>query len=262
MKVFGACAEAGVNKIIFKSSTAVYGAHSRNPGFLKEQHPLNGSRSYGTTRDLVEIEAFCNGFQAQYPQVALTILRFANIVGPTADTAITRYLREYLSPTLLGFDPMMQFIHEDDVVSALVSVVAGRYPGVFNLAAEDLMPLSKMLGLAGKPKVPIFHLFAYWGYGMVGGRGLRLSQHVPLELDYIRYRWVGDLARMRNKLNFEPTYTAEEALQEFASQRRKNRYMPEAITRAYDVDRLKGIIERRRGRAQERTDEDQGGETT
>jgi UDP-glucose 4-epimerase len=259
LKVFGACAEAGVRKIVFKSSTAVYGAHPRNPAFLREQHPLSGSRAYGSTRDLVEIEAFCNGFQRQSPQVALTILRFSNIVGPTADTAMTRYLSEPLPLTLLGFDPMMQLIHEDDAVNALAVVADSHNPGVFNIAAHDLVPFSKVMGLVGKPRLPVFHLFAYWGYRMVGGRGLRLSRHVPIELDYIRYRWVGDLKRMRDILNFEPTYTAEEALQEFANQSRAKRYMPETFTRAYDVDRLKEIIERRRGRSQDPRDEDLGG---
>ena len=245
MKVFGACVEAGVRKIIFKSSTAVYGAAPQNQAFLTEDHPLRGSRSYGSTRDLVEIEAFCNGFRRQSPQVQLTILRFANVLGPTVDTPLVRYLKAPLSPSLLGFDPMVQMIHEDDVVDALLKAGAGDYPGVFNVATEDLMPLTKVMGLAGQLRVPVFHLFAYWGYGAMGGKGLRLSQHVPIELDYIRYRWVGDLQRMREILNFEPTHMAEETLRQFAEQRKAKSYIPEVITRAYDKDRLREIIERR-----------------
>ena len=70
-------------------------------------------------RDLIEIEAFCNGFRGQYPDITLTILRFPSIVGPTADTPMTRFLRSQLTPSLMGFDPLMQLIHEDDVVEAL-----------------------------------------------------------------------------------------------------------------------------------------------
>ncbi len=245
MKVFGACAEAGVKKIIFKSSIAVYGALPQNPAFLTEQSPLSGSRAYGSTRDLVEIEAFCNGFRRQYPHVRLTILRFANILGPTVDSPLARYLNGPFSPSLLGFDPMMQLIHEDDVVEALEHVGTGEYPGVFNVAAEDLMPLTKILSLSQQPRLPVFHLFAYWGYGMMGGRGLRISRHVPIELDYIRFRWVGDLKAMHEILKFHPKHTAEDTLRQFAEKRRSPRYVPEAISRTYDIDRMRKIIERR-----------------
>jgi hypothetical protein len=141
---------------------------------------------------------------------------------------------------------MMQLIHEDDAVDALVDAANGDFHGVFNVAAPDLMPLSKIMGLVGKPRLPIFHLIAYWGYGMAGGKGLRLTRHVPIELDYIRYRWVGDLQRMREIMNFQPEYTAEDILREFTEKRHVKGYVPDTITRAYDVDRLREIIDRRK----------------
>ena len=123
MKVFGACAQAGVRKVILKSSTAIYGASAANPAFLTEGYPLNGSRRTGTLRHLLEIEAFCNGFRGQAPGMTVTTLRFANIVGPTADTPMTRFLSTPATPRLLGFDPMLQVIHEDDVIGALAHAV-------------------------------------------------------------------------------------------------------------------------------------------
>jgi UDP-glucose 4-epimerase len=246
MKVLGACAESNVAKIILMSSTAVYGAKAKNPAYLVEDTSLGGSRSFGSIRDLIEIEAFCNGFRVQAPEKVLTILRYANIIGPQVESPMTRFLREPLSPSLLGFDPMMQLIHEDDVVDSMMHVVESDYSGTFNIAAKDVLPLSKVMGLAGKVRIPVFHLFAYWGYSMMGGSGLRLSRHIPIELDYIRYRWVGDLQKMEEVLQFEPAIAAEDALREYGEQYRKKHYMPEAISRAYDVDRLKRVIESRR----------------
>jgi UDP-glucose 4-epimerase len=251
MKVLGACAEAGVRKVVLKSSTAVYGANPTNSAYLNEQHPLQGSRAYGYTRDMVEIESFCNGFQRQMPGLILTTLRFPSIVGPTVDTPMTRFLREPWTPILLGFDPLMQVIHERDVVDALVHAVINEVPGVFNVAAEGVLPLTKLMRLAGKFPIPMFHLFAYWGTSVMGGRGLRATHYVPIELDYIRYPWVGDLTRMQEKLCFFPRYTAEETLREFAGQQRLRRYMPESAALAYDEERLRDTIERRR-RSRER----------
>ncbi len=256
MKLFAACVEAGVRKIVLKSSTAVYGANGENSAFLKEETPLNGSRAYGYTRDMVEIEAFCNGFRRQSPETTLTILRFPSIVGPEVDTPMTRFLRETWTPVLLGFDPMMQVIHEEDVVAALVHAVLEDAPGVFNVAAEGVVPLTKLMALAGKLAVPVFHPFAYWGASILGSSGLRMTGHVPIELDYIRYPWVGDLRRMREELLFAPVYTAEEALREFAGKQRVQRYRPEkgvsfgahalAGGLPYDEERLRDTIERRR----------------
>jgi len=253
-KLLEACVEAGVRKVVLKSSTAVYGARPDNPAFLRESRTLRGSKRSGIIRDLVEIETFCAGFRHRHPDLLLTVLRFANIVGPTADTPLTRLLANPTAPTLLGFDPMMQIIHEDDVVEALVHAVIHDAPGVFNVAAEDAMPLSKIRGLAGKPLLPLPHLLAYWGPRLPGGRR-RAARHWPLEPDYLRYPWVADLSRMRDELGFAPRYTAEETLREFAERQRLPPYGGGPATLARDEERLRRTLARRRqARAQAAAD--------
>ena len=246
MKVLGACAEAGVEKVVLKSSMAVYGADPGNPAYMDEQSPLQGSRSYGYTRDLVEIEAFCNGFRRQVPEITLTILRFSSIVGPKADTPLTRFLKQPLAPVLMGFDPLMQVIHERDVVDALVHAMIEDVPGVFNVAADGVMPLRRMLGLAAKFPFPVLHPFAYLGTDVLTSVGVPASRYFPMELDYLRYPWVGDVEKMKNEFGFVPRYTAEEALREFAGEQRVKRYAPDAAALAYDEERLRDTIERRR----------------
>ncbi|OGO36291.1 MAG: hypothetical protein A2W35_18020 [Chloroflexi bacterium RBG_16_57_11] len=245
MKVLGACAEAGVRKVVLKSSLSIYGANPSNPSFITEQQPPQTGRSYGTTRNLVEIEAFCNGFRRQVPEMVMTILRFASIIGPQADTPMTRFLKQPMAPVLLGFDPLMQVIHEKDVVEALVYAIQNDVPGVFNVAAEGILPLSRLVALASKLPIPVFHLFAYLGADVMGMAGVSAGRHWPIEIDYLRYPWVGDLTKMREDLGFVPSYTAEEALREFAGEQRLRRYMPESAALAYDEERLRDTIERR-----------------
>lgn len=240
MKLLGMCAEGGVRKVVLKSSTMIYGAQPTNSMFLREDHPLNGNKSYGYIRDLVEMEAFCNGFRGQVPDMVITSLRFAHIVGPKADTPLTRFLREEEAFVLLGFDPLMQVIHEQDVVRALVHALDVDAPGAFNVAAEGTMPLWKLMGLAGKLAAPIFHPIAYGSVSLLGPR------YAPIDLDYLRYVCIGDTTNMRTALQFDPQYTAEEALREFASQQRLRRYMPESVARTLDEERLRDTIERRR----------------
>lgn len=221
----------------------MYGAEPMNSAFLCEEHTLNGKRSSGTVRDLVEVESFINGFRGQVPSsMMVTVLRFAHIVGPKCDTPMTRFLREEMAPVLMGFDPMMQVIHEDDVVGAIVHVVDRDVPGTFNVAAEHGAPLFKLMGLAGKLPIPILHPLAYLGASMLG------PSIAPIDLNYLRYPCVGDLRKMREELEFTPQYTSEETLREFAAQQRLRQYVPESAALAFDEARLRDTIERRRAR--------------
>ncbi|MGD2039407.1 MAG: NAD-dependent epimerase/dehydratase family protein [Anaerolineae bacterium] len=250
-KLLGACASAGVRKVVLKSSTVVYGARPTNSAFLAEDHALRGSRRYGYIRDWVEIETFCNGYRHRVPELALTILRFANIVGPTASTPMTCFLSSARAPSLMGFDPMLQVIHEEDVVEALLHTLDNDIPGVFNVAAHDPLPLSKMRGIVGKPPLAVYHSVADWGTAILGTIRLQLQDYLPLEPSYLRYPWVADLTRMRDDLGFVPRYTAVEALREFAARLRLGRYRTGDNQLAKDEDQLREVIARRQ-RARDR----------
>jgi UDP-glucose 4-epimerase len=240
MKVLSACAEASVKRIVLKSSTLIYGAGPGNSAFLREDHPLNAKRNFGMLRDLIEIENFCTGFRSQSPEVQLTLLRFANIIGPTVDSPLTRFLRDDTAPMLLGFDPVIQVIHEEDVVSALVHAVIYDVPGVYNVAAQGAMPLFKLMGLAGKLPVPVLHPIAYLGESFLG------PQFTPIDFDYFRYSCVGDLQRMREDLEFKPTYLAEDAVRDFVAQRKRKAAAPALTPQEAEEERLRAIIERRK----------------
>ena len=93
-------------------------------------------------------------------------------------------------------------------------------PGAFNIAAEGVLPLSQLVALAGKFPIPVFHLFAYWGSNLLESSPIPGRRHLPLELNYMRYSWVGDLGKMQEQFGYMPRCTAVEALREFAGQQR------------------------------------------
>jgi UDP-glucose 4-epimerase len=250
MKLTGACARAGVRKLVIKSSAMVYGALPSNSAYLTEDDPLQGSRRYGYTRDALEIEAFCNGVPAQSPDLQLTLLRFPGIAGPHVETPLTRFLNDREAPSLLGFDPLIQVIHADDVVAALEHAVLHDLPGVYNVAAEGVLPLWRAMGLAGKVPLPVAHPLVYWAVS------LGMTRHVPIEPDYLRFPWVGDLSKLHASFGFTPRYSAEETLREFAGQQRTRRHVPEAAALAYDEERLRDTIERRRRAREEELSHD------
>ena len=87
--------------------------------------------------------------------MTVTVLRCANVLGPDVDTAFTRMFGLPMVPMMLGFDPRLQFVHEDDVVHALEHAAFHRVPGVFNVAADGVLALSEIIGLLGKRALPI-----------------------------------------------------------------------------------------------------------
>lgn len=237
MKVIGAAAESGVRQLVWKSSTLVYGAKPDNPGFLKEDAELRGSRRNAITRYRLEIESFLNGYRRQAPEMDLAVLRFAHIVGPDAASSLSRYLQLPLAPVLLGFDPMLQVIHEDDAVEALAQAVLTGANGSINVAAEPPLPLLRILGLAGKLPLPVLHPLAYRS---------RLRSFYPIEPDYLRYRCVADLTAMQEALGFTPQYSSDEAIEAMAEHRRIKQYQPGTDAAEYEEERLRATIERRR----------------
>jgi UDP-glucose 4-epimerase len=244
--VLESCARAAVSRIVLKSSLAVYGAHPNNPALLVESDSLRGSPRYGYTRHMVAIEKFCSGFRHEVPGVGLTILRCASIIGPSVDTPLTRLLRGCWVPALLGFDPMFQLLHEDDAVEALSHAVFNDKAGAYNVAAEAPLPFSRVLALAGTIPLPMPHPLANWGLKFLRRADIDVEEYAPIEPDYLRYSWVGDVVKMRQEFGFAPGYTAENALEEFAVYYGHRAPASASEPGQYDEARLRATIRRRR----------------
>ena len=168
MQFLGACVEAGVDQIVLRSTTAVYGARPENPVYLNETFPVAARSSYAAVRDMVEVERFLAEFAAEFPELRIAVLRFANVVGADVDSPFTRLLRLPVIPSLLGFDPLLQLIDFEDAVRALVHTVLTRAGGVVNVAAREIVSLHQAAGMAGKPVLPLLHLAVYWTLPMAG----------------------------------------------------------------------------------------------
>lgn len=210
LHVLAAVAAAGVGNLVLPSLTAVYGARGANPAFLDEHAPLHGCPPSRFVSDKVEVEKEARAFRARHPDVRVLVLRFAPIIGPSVDNAVTRLLRARVLPTVLGYDPLWQAVHEDDAARALHLALHSDAEGELNVVGEGVLPLSGMVKLAGGRVVPLPH--------PVARAAIRLLNHanrlgVPLTLlDYIRYSWVADGRRARESLGYAPRYHARDAV--------------------------------------------------
>ncbi len=149
------CVRYGVEQLAVLSSGYVYGAFPENPFYLDEEHPLAATRSYPEIRDLVEVDAMASAFLWREPQVRTAVLRPVSTLGAGVHSLIRDYITRRRVPTVLGFDPMMQFIHESDVVEAVSRVLESEATGVFNVAGPGAVPASLAIRACGGAPVPL-----------------------------------------------------------------------------------------------------------
>jgi UDP-glucose 4-epimerase len=210
MRVLAAAAGVGLPRLVLPSLTLVYGAHGQHAALLGEDAPLRGCPSSRFVTDKVEVERQVETFRARYPRTQVFLLRFAPFVGPHVNNPATRLLTRRLVPTLLGFDPLWQAVHEEDVGRALHLSLRAKQGGTFNIVGKGVLPLSGMIRQAGGAPLPLPSPMAKGLFRGLSSSGLKL---VPLGLlDYLRYSWVADGARAESALGFIPRFHTSEAV--------------------------------------------------
>ena len=145
MNILAACSgpDSPVRKFVFKSSTHYYGSEQDDPAFFTERMRRPHPASSRLERDIVEAESAVADFADKQPDVDVTVLRCANVLGPDVETGFTRMFALPVVPMLLGFDPRVQFVHEDDVVHALEHAAISDISGIFNVAGDGVLALSE-----------------------------------------------------------------------------------------------------------------------
>lgn len=194
--------EGNVARLVTSTTAMVYGASPSNPAYMAEDHPLDGGEQGAFVRDKVDVERQLDAFRRQFG-LPVCVLRPAWIVGGGGETLATRLLRDRPALGVLGFDPLFQLLHVDDLVDALVHAVQDTVDGPFNLAAPGVLPLSAILRLAGRTRFSLPSPLAYpladvlwraWGIGP------------GVSLDYLRYLWVVDRERAAAELGVRPRF--------------------------------------------------------
>lgn len=235
MQLLGACQKSPtVQRLVVKSSTGVYGSAPRDPAVFTETTPPKSLPSGGFAKDAVEVEGYVRGFARRRPDVAVCVLRFANILGPDADSPLSDYLALPVLPTVFGYDPRLQFVHEDDVVDVLV--IASREPrrstlnsGTFNIAGDGVLLLSQCARRLGRPTMPMLLPAVTWV-----GQALRtvgMTDFSPEQIQLLTHGRVVSTVQMRETLGFEPEFSTAETFAEFALSRGPGLLPPEAVGR-------------------------------
>jgi UDP-glucose 4-epimerase len=244
MQLLGACQKApSVRRLVVKSTTNVYGSAPRDPAVFTETMPAKSLPSGGFAKDAIDVEGYVRGFARRRPDVAVAVLRFANILGPSASSPLAEYFSLPVLPTVFGYDPRLQFVHEDDVVEVLLA--AAQEPvrgtlnsGTFNIAGDGVLLLSQAARRLGKPTVPVLLPAVTLLRSILRSAGI--TDFSPEQIRLLTHGRVVDTTQMRETLGFTPKFTTAETFHDFAVGRGPGLLPPERLTHA--VDRLAVVL--------------------
>jgi UDP-glucose 4-epimerase len=215
MNILAACgaADSPVRKFVFKSSAHYYGCERDDPSYFTEAMRRPHPPRTPIEKDIVEAERAVDSFAARNAGVAVTVLRFANALGPDIATSHAALLSLPAVPSILGFDPRYQFIGEDDIAGVLEHAAVNDLPGTYNAAADGVLVLSEVASLLGKPLAPIL---PPWGTGIAAAGLRRAGLKIPPEmLQQLRYGRALDNRRLK-AAGYAFRATTRETVQAFA----------------------------------------------
>jgi UDP-glucose 4-epimerase len=215
MQLLAACQRApSVRRFVLKSTTAVYGASSRDPAVFTEAMQARSVPAGGFAKDSLDIEGYVRAFARRRPDVGVAALRFTNFIGPRIDSVLTSFFRMPVVPTALGYDARVQLLHEDDALAVLTRATTGDFVGTVNVGGEGTMLLSQAIRRLGRIELPI----PTPALGSVGRLSRRFGfvDYSPEQMRFLNFGRVVDTTVLREEFGYTPRYTTEAALADYA----------------------------------------------
>lgn len=212
---------AGVKQFLYTSSTTAYGFHPDNRCPLTEDSALRGNDDLVYSKTKKEIERIFSEhnihLRDKYPDTALTILRACFVVGPTFNNPLARYLRKRFVVLPFKTEPL-QYVHEDDLVRAMILLLQKRKEGVYNISGDGLMTFEEMVRILGNTRIPApFFLMYHLNKIAWALRLTAVSEFPSPTMNMLRYPWWADNGKLKEDLGFQYQYTTETAFRDYAA---------------------------------------------
>jgi UDP-glucose 4-epimerase len=204
--------QSSVRHIVVKSSTLVYGSSMQNPNWFREETPRPSPPKNRVERSLIEVEGYLSDFAEDNPHVVVSLLRFSNVLGTDIITPISKALQLPATPSIFGYDPMLQFVEEDDVIRSIEFVMHNQVPGVYNVVGDGRLPWSECAAICNKRLAPMPPVLTGYAAMPLELLGIELP---PELLDLLRYGRGADNRRLK-RAGFNYGYTSAGAVQNFA----------------------------------------------
>lgn len=236
MNLLAAAGASGssVRHIVVKSSSVVYGSHPADPAWFAEETPRSRPPRSRLERSICEVESYVRDFAEDNPGVKVALFRVANVLGADIDTPLSRNLARKLLPYVAGYDPLVQFVEEDDVVRCFAHAVRAGLDGAYNLAGSGKLPVSEVAAIAGARRLPLSPFLTRRAAApLVAARLISFPRELEELLKYGRGIDTGKLARA----GFLPATSSAGAVERFAQANRLRKAVGGQLPRyRYEAD--------------------------
>jgi UDP-glucose 4-epimerase len=209
--VLEAAEHAGVQQLLVTSSATAYGAFPDNPVPISEDQTVRGVPDFEYARDKAECDRLCQLWALRNPERVMTIVRPSIVLGPTVDNYIVRlWTDQPVQIDVGGGDTPIQFVHEDDVVEALILLIEGRHGGAYNVGGDGTLTINECGDIIGlkRRKLP---LKAAWRLGALMWK-LRQSETPPGNLHFALHPWVVANDKLKS-VGWKPRYSTRETFE-------------------------------------------------
>ncbi len=208
-KVMDLSIRYGARRLVVLSTFHIYGAHPANHIPIYEDEPLRAGVDFPQIADAIQLDNQAITWVYQHPELKTAVLRPTNVVGPRIQNAISQFLRSKRIPVIMGFDPMTQFVHQSDLVDAIVGMSVGEATGVFNVAGPYPVPWRTAVDATGATKIPVPSAAAI---GYLRLTGLVSRALPPYLVNFFKYPCVISDDKIRKTLHWEPQVPPEKAV--------------------------------------------------
>ena len=208
--MFEHCIHHGVPHVVFVGRHTYYGATSDSPLYHTEDEPPQGVGSYPELGELIAADLFAANALWRQPKLNTTVLRLVYTIGPSQQGTLASFLRGKRVPMVMGYDPLFQFLEEDDAVNAILTAVEKKPKGIFNVAGPQPVPLSVIVREIGRTAIPVPEPLLRALLGRFGFPNLPKGA-----LEHIKYPIVVDGSAYRNATGYRHEIDEVHALQRY-----------------------------------------------
>ena len=208
--VFDHAAKYGVGHVLFVGRHTYYGAAADAPLYHTEADPPLAVATFPDLADLVAADLYAGAALWRHPEMCTTVLRFVYTLGPSRRGTLASFLRGPAVPQALGFDPLFQFMHDEDVVDAITVTLSQRLRGVFNVAGPRPVPLSLLIKTAGRKSISLPEPLLDRVLGRFGLPKLPVGA-----INHLKFPVVVDASYFQRSTGFEHRFDEDQTMESF-----------------------------------------------
>ena len=209
-----ACQQASVKRLLYLSSNTAYGPHSDNPDHLTEDMPLRPTPGFLYSWDKGEADQMFQDFMKDNADYCVTIVRACPVLGPRGGGSVSAGMYQKVMLRLQGYNPQLQYLHEDDLADILTMLIMQEQPGIFNAGGDGTLSYQEVIALTGRPCIVLPSWLITPMLSITWDLHLQ-SASPPGGLDFIKYPVVLNNEKLKKTTGYQFRYTTKDTLMSF-----------------------------------------------